>query len=325
MALVGVLVHSAAKAGRDSGELVGVERNGIITTQSLDEIIASKPDAAIWSGLVFDVNAHCQLLRAGINVYTGIGAFFVRGQPEEKALTEACREGNATLAAGGNIPGLISDVLPMFLSGYTSRIRQIRAWQRNHVVTYPSADQMRMGLGLGLPPGKNEYSRMVDDGWVRGIGQSGRLVAAALGIEFTRCILIQKDQAITPVEIVLEQSGLVIPAGTVAAARWMLSCFSEDHEYLRVSNEQTAALGLGPGWRENHETPAWTVEIDGDPPIVCSIGWPPGTEDPTRANLHLNVARAMNTIPRLMDAPARCCTVLDFPTVVAGDGFYGEG
>ncbi len=48
------------------------------------------------------------------------------------------------------------------------------------------------------------------------------------------------------------------------------------------------------------------------------MGWPAGV-DPTMSNLHLNVARAMNTIPRLVDAPSGPVTVLDYPMVVAGD------
>ena len=52
----------------------------------------------------------------------------------------------------------------------------------------------------------------------------------------------------------------------------VLSAFSGHHEYLTVSNEQTAVLGLGPGWRENHDDPAWRVEIDAEPPIVCTMG-----------------------------------------------------
>jgi hypothetical protein len=61
------------------------------------------------------------------------------------------------------------------------------------------------------------------------------------------------------------------------------------------------------------------VEIDGDPPIVATMGWPPGVE-PGSANSRLNTARAMNTIVRLVDAPAGAVSVLDFPVVVAADG-----
>jgi hypothetical protein len=321
MELVAVLVHSEQKAGRDSGELVGAAANGVITTMQLDDIIAAKPDAAIWSGLLFDEQSIIRLLEAGINVYTGYGAYFLDGEPEEPALAEACRKGNTSLAAGGNIPGLISDVLPIFLTGYTGRITHIRAQQRNHVATYPTPMQLQLGLGIGLEP--NDPSASSDADWVKSMRQSAKMVAAALGIPYTDCVLSSKEYALAPSDIVLQPSGLEIPAGSVAAGRWTFSCYSGDHEYLTISNEQTAALGLGAGWRENHDDPAWRVEITGDPPIICTIGWPDGV-DITRSIVLVNVARAMNTVPRLVEAPAGCVSVLDFPVVVAGDGLGRE-
>lgn len=319
--LVSVLVHSDDKVGRDSGELVGAAPNGVVTTQSVDEVMAAAPDAAIWSGLLFDVESMCRLLAAGIDVYTGIGGYWVGGEEGEAELRAACAAGETSFAAGGNIPGLISDVFPLYLSGYSARIEQIRTWQRNHVATYPSAQQMQLGLGLGLPPGANEYADVVDQGWLMGIRQSGKLVAAGLGIEFTDCVLTGKEVVTTPADLLLATSGLEIKAGTVAGARWTLSCFSGDREFLRVTNEQTAALGLGPGWRADHVDPAWRVEVDGDPPIVATFGWPGGV-DPTTSNVHLNVSRAMNAIPRLVAAPAGCLTVLDFPAMT-GVGIGG--
>ncbi len=253
--LVGVLVHSAEKTGRDSGELVGVAPNGITTTQDVDEIIALGPDAAIHSGMLWDHELIGRLLEAGINVYTGMGGYYLPGQPEYDALQAAGLKGNASFAAGGNIPGLISDVFPLFLSGYTGRIRHIRAWQRNHVETYPSAAQLEQGLGIGLPPGSNDAEEMVDGGWVW---------AAA---------------RVAPHAVTLPTSGLHIAEGHVAALQWTFSGFAGDHEFLTITNEQSAMLGLGPGWRENHEEPPWRVEIDGEPPIVATFGR-------TSANMH---------------------------------------
>ena len=80
--LVAVLVYSDAKAGRDSGALVGAKANGVMTTQSVDEVIATRPDAAIYSGMLWDVPLITKLLREGINVYTGMGGYFLPGQPE---------------------------------------------------------------------------------------------------------------------------------------------------------------------------------------------------------------------------------------------------
>ena len=149
-------MHADAKAGRDSGELVGAKPNAITTTQRIEDVLPPGPDAAIYSGMAWDVSLFDRLLRAGVNVYTGLGGYFLPGQPEYDQLQAAGEAGGASLVAGGNIPGLISDVFPLFLSGYTGRIRAIRAWQRNHVSSYPSAVQIETGLGIGVAPAASE-------------------------------------------------------------------------------------------------------------------------------------------------------------------------
>jgi 4-hydroxy-tetrahydrodipicolinate reductase len=317
--LVAVLVHSADKAGRDAGELVGGEPNGIVTTQRVDDLIAARPEAAIYSGMLWDVDLIERLLRAGVNVYTGMGGYYLPGQPEFERLEAAGRQGDASLAAGGNIPGLISDVLPLFVSGYTGRIREIRVWQRNHVSTYPSAAQIQTGLGIGVAPGEDEQQAAVDAGWVWAMRQSANMVAAALGAECTDLVLADKRIALAERDEVLPGSGLRVRAGTVAGAQWSFVATSGDRVFLRITNEQTALLGLGAGWRRDHDEPPWRVEIDGEPPIVATFGWPDGVE-PGAANSLLNASRAMNVIPRLVAAPSGCVSVLDFPAPVAGDG-----
>jgi len=317
--LVAVLVHSGDKAGVDSGLLVGGAANGITTTQRLEDILAARPHAAVYSGMLWDVEMIASLLAAGVNVYTGMGGYYLPGQPEFATLDAAGRAGNASIAAGGNIPGLISDVLPLFVSGYTARIRAIRVWQRNHVESYPSAAQLEQGLGIGLPPGSNDNEAMIDGGWVWAMRQSANMVATALGFECTDLTLSDKRVALAPSDVVLAASGLAIKAGTVAGAQWRFSAFTGEREFLTITNEQTAVLGLGAGWRENHDEPPWRVEIDGEPPIVATMGWPPDVA-PGAANALLNASRAMNVIPRLVAAPPGCVSVLDFPPVVAGDG-----
>ena len=155
--LVAVLVHSDDKAGRDSGELVGAKPNGVITTQSIDEVIATRPDAAIYSGMLWDVPLITRLLREGINVYTGMGGYFLPGQPEFDEIDAAGKAGNASFAAGGNIPGLISDVFPLFVTGYTGRIRlhpRVAAKPRIHLpVGRPDTEHRprRRGRRRGVP------------------------------------------------------------------------------------------------------------------------------------------------------------------------------
>lgn len=318
MELVGLLVHSDAKAGRDIGEIVGADPIGVAATQNLDEIIAAKPDAAIWSAQGYHPQQIARLLEAGINVYTGLGGYYLDGEPDRELLEEACRRGGSTFAAGGNIPGLISDVLPIFLSGFTGRVRTIRAVQRNHVSDYPSAAQLRDGLGLGRAPVEDEASRQLDAGWEWLMAMSARMVAAALSIPFTALRTTAKEFALAPATVSLPASGLVIEAGTVAGVRWTWTAYSGEKAFLTVVNEQTGAYGLGAGWRSDDRDPAWTVELDADPPLIATLSWPEG-EAAAACNAQLNAARAINMIDALVDAPPGCRSVLDLPMMACSD------
>src|SRR6478735_8326469 len=294
--LVAVMVHGDDKAGRDSGELVGAAPNGIVTTQSLDEVLATRPDAAIHSGLLFDLDLITTLLRAGVSVYTGIGGYYLPGSPDFELIDAAAREGGASFSAGGNIPGLISDVWPLFVTGYTGRIRQIRARQWNDVSTYPSGVQIQ-SLGIGKDVGAEaEYAEMFDAHFTSAIRMSAQMIADGLGVELTDCVLSEKRTVVAEEELTLPASGLVIAQGQVAGIEWTW----------------TAALALGPGWRQTHEDPPWRVEIDGEPSIVTTFGWPEGAP-PGESTSLLNVSRAMNTIPQLVDARPGAVSVLDFP------------
>ena len=73
------------------------------------------------------------------------------------------------------------------------------------------------------------------------------MIATALGFECTDLRLTDKRIALAPDDVVLPVSGLKIARGTVAAASWTFSGFAGDHEFLTISNEQTALLRLGPG------------------------------------------------------------------------------
>jgi 4-hydroxy-tetrahydrodipicolinate reductase len=319
MELVGVLVHDPQKAGRDSGELAGAAPNGVMATTALEDIIALRPDGAIWSGRTFDPPAVARLLEAGINVYANSGGWFLEGTPEEPLLASAAAKGNASLCAGGNIPGLVSDVLPAFLTGFTGRIRQIRASQRNHVANNHSAFQLSEQLGIGRAPGARALVERMNRGWVGVATMGSKLIAKGMGLAWKSAELVDVEYALAPHREVLPASGITIEAGTVAGVRWTLAAHADGREFYRLTNEQTAMLGLGEGWRRSTEAPAWRVEIDGEPPIVCTFGWPEGVE-PHECNTLLNAARAMNVLPRLIDARAGLLTVLDFPAAVATDG-----
>lgn len=312
MELAGVLVHDQKKEGVDAGLLSGIEAMGITATCNLEKLLAVPADCALWHGKSWSPDIVERFLRRGINVYSGIGGWYLQGEPELAALEDACQAGNTTLVAGGNIPGLISDVLPLFVSGYAGRVTSIRAWQRGYNAHYPSAVQLSQGCGFGIPVQQQTSGAMVDDLWLWGMRQSARMVADGLGLVLDDVKITNKEYALAPEDMVLQASGLHIPAGTPAGVRWTFTAFSDGRPFLEIVNEQVASLALGPGWRQRADEPNWRVEIEGAPRICCELSAQAG-EDGTDHAAALNAARAVNFAPGVVAAAPGCRSILDLP------------
>jgi hypothetical protein len=311
--IVGVLVHSESKEGRDAGEIAGIGRIGVIATRDADALVALRADAMAFHGLTYDPPLFAKFLRAGTNIYSSMGGWYLPGQPEYAELEAAAQAGNATLLAGGNIPGLISDSLPLFVSGFSSQVRMIRARQSDHVPNYPSADQLAMGIGFGVPVDPEGGLSAVDQAWIWGIGQSAQIVAAGMGIPFDEVRITDKQYGLSPEDMVLEPSGLHIKAGTPAGVRWTFTAYSNGRPFYELVNEQTARLDLGGDWRSNTRDPNWRVEIEGTPRILCTFDLPPGDAHELDHVAALNAARSVAALPRIVAGPPGCRTILDIP------------
>ena len=319
MELVATLVHDLAKAGIDAGTLAGIAPVGIAACTRLTDVVDARPDCAIWVGKGWQPEELCTLLRAGINVYAPVGAWYLPGDPDFAVAEGACRAGGATLVGGGSIPGLVSDVLPLFLSGYVGRVQRIRAQQSNLIGDYPSAEQLRTGLGFGTPvPTSQPGQEPRDQRWVRHIAQSARMIAHAVGFEMGALELTSKQFAPAPRDIVLP-NGLRITEGTTAGVRWEFAAHAGSGEtFYTLVKEQVAVPGLGPGWRASAAEPQWRVQIDGTPSLVCEIK--PVTEGGFgQTTAELNAARAVNLVPRIVAAEPGCRSVLDFPAAVGSN------
>jgi 4-hydroxy-tetrahydrodipicolinate reductase len=315
--LVGLYVYHPDKEGRDAGELAGVEPIGVLATCDLESLLAAGADCAIWNG-PWDAEVVARILRAGINVYSGNHAYYLRGEPDFAFLQAACEDGGTTLAAGGNIPGLISDVVPLFLSGYTGQVSQLRLWQRNHVPDLPSEHDLTVGVGFGRPcQATDAGAEPIDKGWEGALRQSAHMVADAFGVPLDDFGITAKEFAPAPEDLFLANSGATISRGTAAGVRWQFVGRTGDRPFYQMNVEMTVALGLGPGWRTSVEQPNWRIELDGTPNLVAEITVPvpigPGI-------IELNAARAVNSVARVVAAPTGCRSILDFPAATASGG-----
>lgn len=329
--VVGVLVSGSNKHGRDIGELVGLGPVGLKATMDFEEILATPADAACWNGFVSTVpgsptedaepcaageGALLRLIRSGKNVYSGTGPWYLPGTREHALIEEACEAGEVSFCSAGNIPGLISDALPLFVSGYCGKVSRVWCKQADHVADHPSPHELKYHVGLGLPVGEPlEAEDLINELYQWSFSQSAHQVAHAMGVELDEYRLVSKEVA-PATEDILIGGEMLIKKGTVGGARWTFGGFVNGEQWYTLIIELTGALGLGEGWRRDASEPQWTVRIEGSPSLEATMG-ALGPRDSILPVLDLNAGRAVGILPYLCQAPTGFRNLLDLPFITA--------
>src|SRR5215468_2192615 len=161
MTLAGLYVHSAAKAGRDAGELCGLGTVGIKATRKIDDIIALKPDCVLYMQQGCNFDDLCRLLEAGINVVTTRDEVQYPAcmDPSVRERVEAaCRRGNSSIHATGSSPGFISEAVPLVLASLQRRLNSLSIFEFADLGARDSPDMLFniMGFGHAPRPGASE-------------------------------------------------------------------------------------------------------------------------------------------------------------------------
>src|SRR5262245_37297941 len=129
LSLVGLYVHSEAKAGRDAGELCGLGTVGVKATRNIDEIIALAADCVLYMPQGCNFDDLCRLLASGTNGIT------TRGELNNPAgldpavrerIEDACRRGNSSIHGTGVSPGFITEAVPLLLTSIQRRLDSLR-------------------------------------------------------------------------------------------------------------------------------------------------------------------------------------------------------
>jgi len=150
--LVGAWVHSAAKDGRDAGEIAGIGSVGVPATTSRERILAQPADAVVYAPVVPDPADVAALLRSGKNVVTPVGWFW----PGERdaPLEAACRDGGVSLHGTGINPGGITELHPLVFSALSSAVTFVRGEEFSDIRTYDAPDVVRHVMGFGGSPNR---------------------------------------------------------------------------------------------------------------------------------------------------------------------------
>jgi hypothetical protein len=258
--LVGVHVHSPEKAGRDAGELSGLDPIGVVATTSIDDVLALKPDCVLYMARSTDLEDVCRLLAAGINIVTTRGDFHFPDHmdPEVRSrVEEACRQGGTSIHSTGSSPGFISEALPLVLTSLQRRLDRVVIDEFADMSRRDSPAMIFEIMGYGQPASVFDEGRldMLRDSFAGSL----YLVAEALSMPLDEVTAI--GEFAMAKETIKIAAG-TIQAGTVAAQRITVSGIRNGSTLLqfranwaRVTSTSTGNCARTAGGFKSPETP----------------------------------------------------------------------
>lgn len=321
--LVGVVVFTDEKVGKDAGELAGLDvMTGITATKDLDTALATEPECAVYCAMgdnrmpqaMADVY---KIAAAGINVVgTSPGVLqYPWGVMPDKyiaPLEEAARQGNSSIYINGVDPGFITDLIPLAFASTCASIEQVRCMEIADYATYDGATVMFDVMGFGQP--LDEVPMLFQPGVLSvAWGCAIRQLAAGLNITLDS---ITESYEREPAPEAFDIAAGHIPKGGVAAVRFEIKGLVGDRPVIVVEHITRVRGDLRPDWAQPaQEGGSYRVEITGEPSYVVDICPTSTRGDHNHAAIAAGAARVVNAIPAVIAAPPGIRTTLNLPLV----------
>jgi len=314
--LVGAWVHSTDKAGRDVGELCGLERLGLAATHDVDALLDLDADCVLYSPITADRKLVCRILESGKNVVTPLDWFYPRNR-DVADLEAACANGGTTLHGTGIHPGGITERFPLMVSALARSVTHVRAEEFSDLRTYDAPLVVREILRFGKTPEEAKENAL---GTVLGSGfeQSIDMVAAEMG--FALDDEKRRNHEVAVATKPIDSPIGPIEPGRVAAQRFTWEGLVRGQPVITVrTNWFMGEKDLDPAWNFGPAGERFEVEVTGDPSAKLTFqGWHP---ESIEAGLQRNkgiVATAIHcvsAIPYVCRAEPGIATYLDLPLV----------
>lgn len=312
LALAGVYVHSAAKAGADAGELCGLGATGVAATRDIDEILALGADCVLYMPRSCDADEVCRLLASGLNIVTTRGEFHHPGSlgPALRARVEAaCELGGTSIHSTGSSPGFITEALPLVLASIQRRLDGLTIDEFADLSHRDSPGLLFDVMGFGRPPAEFDERRLSHGR--SSFGPSLRLLADTLSIPLDS---VEASGEVAVARHPVEIAAGVLKAGTVAAQRMTVSGMRGGRPVLRFRAAWYCSTDLDPGW-DVRDT-GWHVSVEGDAPLDLDIRFPVPVERWASVSPGLTANRAVNAVRFVCAAPPGIRTTADLPQIV---------
>jgi hypothetical protein len=316
--LVGALVYSDDKAGRDVGEICGVGALGVTATTNQAEILALEADCVVYaaqgemnpSGALDDV---CRLLESGKNVVsTAVTAYIYprsAGAGVVERLEAACRAGGTSFHGTGIEPGWASEVLPLTMSVLFKRIDSLLVQELLNYSSYDSSHMLMGVMGFGRPP---DADVPIADPTLAGAAFRGSLMMVADGLGATiEDFVFEREVAVATEDFVVKAGP--IAAGTVSAQRFAYSAVIDGRRALTIEHITRLRDSEAPHWPPGR---GWKVTVEGSPSMVLEARIAVHGEDENDQGCLGTAMHAVHAIAPVCAAEPGIRTFLDLPMVV---------
>lgn len=312
MSLVGVMVHDPEKAGRDAGELCGLDAVGVNSTCAIDDILELDADCVLYMPQGCDFEALGRVLSSGANVVTTRGEFHhpPSMDPGRRSQIEAaCAAGASSIHSTGSSPGFISEAVPIVLASLERRLDGLEIEEYADLSRRNSPELLFSLMGYGSDPATFNPGR-----WAHGaesFGPTLRLLGEALSLPI--------DAVVAGGEVASARrrttiAAGTIEAGTVAAQRMTVTGLRDDKPFLSFRAMWYCTDDLEPAWPVR--ATGWHLLLAGDAPLDVDIRFDVPIERMGETSPSFTANRAVNVVPAVCEAAPGIRTSVDLPPIV---------
>jgi 4-hydroxy-tetrahydrodipicolinate reductase len=318
--LAGLIVHSPSKVGKDAGELAGIGSTGVLATDDVDAVLATRPDCVSYMATgdlrpTEAVDDMCRVLKAGVNVVSTSVVALVHPPSADKASVEkleaACAAGGASFFTSGIDPGFANDILPLTLLSACERIDSVRVMEILNYSTYNQPEVLFDTMGFGQPLDASPLLLLpgvLSLAW----GGTVNLLAEGLGAELDE-IRETHERRPAPETFTIEPG--TVQVGTTAAMRFEIQGIVNGRPAIVIEHVTRLRNDIAPDWPQPTGLGCYRIIIEGSPSMTCDLQLVGEDGDENTAGLVATAMRVLNAVPAVCQAPPGVLSTLDLPLV----------
>ncbi len=298
--IVGAIDIAEDKIGKDLGDILNSGKTGVKVSGDIDSVLSkAKADIAVHATSSFFRDTYSQIasiVKHDVNVVSTCEELSYPYLTEPKLSIELdllAKKHNATVLGTGINPGFLMDTLVITLTAVCQEIEKIKATRVMNAATRRLPFQRKIGAGLTVEEFQHKIETKQISGHV-GLEQSIAVIADALKWDLERITAEGVEPVVAGKPV--ESASIKVRAGNVAGLRQKAKGILKSKEIIVLDFQ--AYIGA----EEEYDA----VTIEGVPNVKQRI-------QPCVHGDISTVAMIVNSIPKVINAPAGLLTMKDLP------------